>query len=97
MIPVMFGITLIVFIAMRLVPGDPIVILFGADIDPVKVDPQAIRDRPGVPPGCVIPVRGARVLDRDCPHPSIRGPAAVAADERPRRLLALRLDPARPD
>jgi peptide/nickel transport system permease protein len=44
MIPVRFGITLIVFVAMRLVPGDPIVILFGADIDPVKVDPQAIRD-----------------------------------------------------
>jgi peptide/nickel transport system permease protein len=44
MVPVMFGITAIVFFAMRAVPGDPIVILFGADIDPVKVDPAAIRD-----------------------------------------------------
>jgi peptide/nickel transport system permease protein len=44
MIPVMFGITLIVFVAMRLVPGDPIVILFGADVDPIKVDPAAIRE-----------------------------------------------------
>jgi peptide/nickel transport system permease protein len=44
MVPVMFGITAIVFFAMRAVPGDPIVILFGADIDPVKVDPAALRD-----------------------------------------------------
>jgi ABC-type dipeptide/oligopeptide/nickel transport system permease component len=44
MIPVMFGITLIVFVAMRLIPGDPIVILFGADVDPIRVDPEAIAD-----------------------------------------------------
>lgn len=44
MIPVLFGITLIVFFAMRLVPGDPIVILFGADVDPVKVDPKVIQE-----------------------------------------------------
>jgi len=44
MIPVMIGITAIVFFAMRAVPGDPIVILFGADIDPVKVDPESIRE-----------------------------------------------------
>jgi peptide/nickel transport system permease protein len=43
LIPVMIGITAIVFFAMRAVPGDPIVILFGADVDPVKVDPEAIR------------------------------------------------------
>ena len=44
MIPVLFGITLIVFVAMRIVPGDPIVILFGADVDPVRVDPEALAD-----------------------------------------------------
>jgi peptide/nickel transport system permease protein len=44
MIPVLFGITAIVFFAMRAVPGDPIVILFGADVDPVRVDPEALRD-----------------------------------------------------
>jgi peptide/nickel transport system permease protein len=43
-IPVLFGITLIVFVAMRIVPGDPIVILFGADVDPVRVEPEAIAD-----------------------------------------------------
>jgi len=43
MIPVMFGITLIVFVAMRIVPGDPIVVLFGADVDPVRIDQEALR------------------------------------------------------
>ena len=44
MIPVMIGITAIVFFAMRAVPGDPIVILFGGDVDPIKVDPQALKE-----------------------------------------------------
>src|SRR5262245_35346652 len=44
MIPVLIGITAIVFFAMRLVPGDPAVIMFGAEADPGRYNAEAAAE-----------------------------------------------------
>src|ERR1041385_1330170 len=86
MVPVAFLVTVIVFLLVRLSPGDPVLIYAGEERDPVQLE-QIRRslglDQPRPEPPLAAP---ARARCRPAPAVAFRGLAGAGRPGRPRAL-----------